>query len=308
MAKKEILKDRQGNSILPITTTACVLDGGGYLSDTLNDIPRAERYVGDVENVFGVTREDLKKDLFVDMWNSACKFKTYSSAEEAYGRYNNETGFFELNGLTDITYEEAIDIYTVSKRYLEQIYVDNHYWGNVCNDTCFKNVRTLLPISVGHNGYLRYAFTNITPNFTLSRIRLIVDKYVVNLTSCFSGNRGLTHVLGKINISNITDSTKLSGIFNLTSIKEFDFYGLKCDFQISTAIYNTAGENITLQTFKNLVSQALNTTPITITIPNSIYNAIVGENTQYPFNEGTREEWLALNDLAISKQISFATN
>ncbi len=39
---------------------------------------------------------------FIDMWNNACG---------DYGRYNSETGFFELNGLVDIGYEEAMDIY-----------------------------------------------------------------------------------------------------------------------------------------------------------------------------------------------------
>lgn len=39
---------------------------------------------------------------FIDMWNNACG---------DYGRYNSKTGFFELNGLADIGYEEAMDIY-----------------------------------------------------------------------------------------------------------------------------------------------------------------------------------------------------
>lgn len=42
-----------------------------------------------------------KKRLFIDLWNTACG---------TYGRYNAVTGFFELNGLTDITYEQAIPI------------------------------------------------------------------------------------------------------------------------------------------------------------------------------------------------------
>ena len=41
--------------------------------------------------------------LFIAQWNAACG---------KYGRYNPETGYFELNGLTDITYEEAILIYS----------------------------------------------------------------------------------------------------------------------------------------------------------------------------------------------------
>lgn len=39
---------------------------------------------------------------FINIWNEACG---------PYGRYNEETGYFELNGLTDITYEEAVEIF-----------------------------------------------------------------------------------------------------------------------------------------------------------------------------------------------------
>ena len=39
--------------------------------------------------------------VFIDQWNTACGI---------WGRYNEETGYFELNGLTDITYEQALSI------------------------------------------------------------------------------------------------------------------------------------------------------------------------------------------------------
>ena len=43
-----------------------------------------------------------KKRLFIDQWNTACG---------KWGTYNEDTGYFELNGLTDITYEEALKIW-----------------------------------------------------------------------------------------------------------------------------------------------------------------------------------------------------
>lgn len=46
--------------------------------------------------------EGIKKRLFIDLWNKACG---------EHGTYNHQTGFFELNGLTDITYEQALEIY-----------------------------------------------------------------------------------------------------------------------------------------------------------------------------------------------------
>lgn len=40
---------------------------------------------------------------FIDEWNSAANLGQY----DRYGQYNETTGFFELNGLTDITEDEA---------------------------------------------------------------------------------------------------------------------------------------------------------------------------------------------------------
>ncbi len=45
---------------------------------------------------------------FIDLWNNAC---IDPLTKRAVGRYNESTGYFELNGLTDITYQQAMDIY-----------------------------------------------------------------------------------------------------------------------------------------------------------------------------------------------------
>lgn len=59
------------------------------------------------------TRDDLsksKKDLFIDLWNEAC-IRREKATTMVYGKYNEETGFFELNGLLDLSYDNAIEIY-----------------------------------------------------------------------------------------------------------------------------------------------------------------------------------------------------
>ena len=59
------------------------------------------------ENAFGQLTQEAKKLLFIDMWNTACGI---------YGKYNPQTDLFELNGLTDITYEQARAIMDAGKR------------------------------------------------------------------------------------------------------------------------------------------------------------------------------------------------
>lgn len=86
---------------------------------TISQLTVADNLTGDEKLVFAkngangavsaetfkaYAREGLspKEALFIDLWNNACG---------SYGRYNAETGYFELNGLTDIGYDEALKIF-----------------------------------------------------------------------------------------------------------------------------------------------------------------------------------------------------
>lgn len=74
---------------------------------------------------------------FIDLWNNAC---IDSLTKRAIGQYNESTGYFELNGLTDITYQQAMDIYR---------FTSGAFPGNVtedCNNTYgYAKFRTNLP-------------------------------------------------------------------------------------------------------------------------------------------------------------------
>lgn len=51
--------------------------------------------------------------VFIDLWNAACASRfVNSSYYKPSGQYNESTGYFELNGITDIGIEEAIRIYS----------------------------------------------------------------------------------------------------------------------------------------------------------------------------------------------------
>lgn len=54
-----------------------------------------------------------ERNGFIKKWNAACRQRYSNPAyHPPYGRYNEATGFFELNGITDIDYTEAVRIYT----------------------------------------------------------------------------------------------------------------------------------------------------------------------------------------------------
>ncbi len=86
---------------------------------------------------------------FVRQWESMCTIYR-SSHKHVAGGYNPNTGYFELNGLTDLTYQEAIDIVASTVR---------------PNDTSFKNYtykgRTNLPTDKWVNADLgSYFYSN----------------------------------------------------------------------------------------------------------------------------------------------------
>lgn len=72
-------------------------------------------------------------EWFVILWNNAAG---------EYGRYNENTGYFELNGVTDLTYDEALRIYQVLSL-------------RTGNQWCFHrstDIRAALPINIRKGG------------------------------------------------------------------------------------------------------------------------------------------------------------
>lgn len=82
--------------------------------------------------------------VFIDLWNEAAIARGAWNSKQEHGRYNEDTGYFELNGLTDITYGEAVMIY--------------ESW---IGRKTFYNCRANLPINT-QAGYQTSAFTNNT--------------------------------------------------------------------------------------------------------------------------------------------------
>ena len=103
--------------------------------------------------------------LFIDQWNAACG---------KYGRYNPDTGYFELNGLTDITYEEAGKIY---RFYSPTGYVRQQYWGAA--------IRTNIPCFLRDIEHLESAFyTSSIEVIRLSRGSWIRGDFTYAFRSC----------------------------------------------------------------------------------------------------------------------------
>lgn len=298
MSKKTLLKDKEGNELAPLTLTNCVYDDNGKGLEEL--LPRIEEVVDDTTfpQIETLTREELSKDLFIKLWNSACTFKDGTWTYIA-GKYNEETGFFELNGITDITYEEAIAIYQFRIPTLYFQYDTQHSNYHPVRQIWSMPLRTVFPLVTNDSVGTMFNYFSM-----LSSVKVLavaspkaMGLPIFNMNNAFQVCRSLVEIKGKMDVSLCTNF--VGWLYLASELKEFDLYGLKVNISIA-GLSKASFNSVNL-----LVSQALNTTPITITVHANVYSALTG-SASYPFNGGTQEEWEQLLQDATNKQITFA--
>lgn len=251
------------------------------------------------ENVLSLT-DMAKKRLFIDLWNQAAG---------DYGRYNEDTGFFELYEIYDIGWDEALLIYRISgnKDYLSI----NYYWSTAG----VKNPitpRTFLPwthiynsessISAGsnfHNDSIQYLsfVNNSAPSPPLDWRCLVLNV----ITHGFRFAK-LIKLYGIIQISTVYNN---SSVFNMPNLVYGNFKFIRGDY---TTIYFRANLDFecTNYLFTNIPTQNANGQCV-FKLAANMFNRLNGTATDYETSGGTKEEWMALADLAASKNITLAT-
>lgn len=242
----------------------------GFTVETLNaGLGEANVRIEDLES------EKAKKAVFIDLWNKACG---------NYGKYNEQTGFFELNGLTDITYEQALEIYNAG------------------------------PIE-GTAGYARYRTSNIRTN-----LPTVGSGDVVTLTNTFHRCTNLEFAFVEVAntaINSFNDCSKLrvigrldgfaSSLYNINASGADNTTFRNCaSLEMVYGMIKSANPNIyvadcpklTLENFQFWVKNASNTIAVTITVHPDVYAKLTDTGNS---------EWNALLSEAAEKQISFAT-
>lgn len=204
--------------------------------------------------------------------------------------YNQNTGFYELNGLTDITEEQMREIY-VQTNPTKRV-------ADLCSVLNASSIRTNFPF-LNRGGYKNIdcyaAFANCTnlevvafgardgDNFFPSRIiyafinciKLREIKSVLNVTSLESYNNKF------LNTFSACRALEKILILNLKNNISFPDSPL-----------------LSLESLQYLITNAANTSPITVTVHAGVYAKIQDE---------TNAEWHALIETAAAKQITFAT-
>lgn len=231
---------------------------------------------------------------------------------ESYGAvYNEETGFYELNGFTDITEEEMWNIY----RYLN--FNDmSMFAGLYPSDGVTLKVRTNIPfrLSVQNSSNntafkIPHKWSYLCANMRYVE-KVVISKKTEDIYLCADNFIGCNYLLygcdSLVEVEGVVDFTKYEGNLSyvFTGCPKLKSFRLK-------GVHNNAAftnsPNINLDTFTYIIENATNTKAITITVAPMIYGYLTGTTQPAPETGGTAEEWQALVTTAQEKQISFAS-
>lgn len=216
------------------------------------------------------------EQAFIDWWNSAAG---------RFGRYNEDTGYFELNGLTDITYAQAL---LIARYPLRTTYDCRGYLWNTMRD--LGRIRTNLLFAEVGTGPVNCQ--NMFNYCGIEIVRLPGGFTPSNIDGMFVNCGWLWEVLGSINMSAVQGNN--FGI-NTTSCHKLFLYNLKKSFNL----YNFY--NLELECWRYLIDNATNTSAITITVHPNVFDKMT--NTENPLYE----EWSTLINAAAQANISFIT-
>lgn len=218
------------------------------LSNVLAEEPLTPENFPDINTY---TREELKKDLFIDMWNNACSNNGSYDPDNAPDAEHP----FLLNGLW-MTYEEALVCYRESS--------GANYLYDYCH--AFSTARTFLPVrnsrgSWGNNSY--YAFARCA---NLEVLDFDNSVYVGISSNSFSSCIKLREIRNGKLITNANSKDAL----NLPNLESFTVR-INSDFNLSNA------SKVTYDSIEYMVSNAINTSPITITLHPNVYSQLTDE-------------------------------
>lgn len=240
-------------------------------SRTYSNGPTDESRTGAISNLIA----DSKMELFIDMWNTACG---------TYGCYNAESGFFELNGLTDITYEQAQLILLAGSP-------------NNGDDTMgfYKNkpIRTNLPpFNLYMSGFGEFIFAN----GNVEVVRLPSGRSTITGAYAFYQTEKLHTVLGIIEANTYHVFGNCPKLANV-DVTVKDGINLRLD----------GCPLISIESFRTMVSKSKS---CTITVHPDVYAKLTGDTTNEAAAALTPEElaqWQQVLTDAVAKNISFAT-
>lgn len=226
--------------------------------------------------------------------STAALHKVYKS----YGAvYNKESGYWELEGITDLTEDDMLEIY---------LYNTHLQWGNPDNlptvtpASSYKPRVIIVPSNVNSGLWsgnkLFFKQSNVEKIITREGILALTQNLKYLCRDCVKLREVATLYLGWGPVFDNTAPT-FRGALRLTKIY---IQELKTDLSFADSPL------ISYESLNYLVTNAINTSAITVTVHPTTYSYLTGTTEPTAEVGGTTEEWQALVTTAQAKQISFA--
>lgn len=224
---------------------------------------------------------------------------------EEYGAvYNAETGYWELNGLTDLTEEDMWDIWLWTHNIINQPDLAQAFSSAPIRTTFSHPSCSLYRASLGTS--LNQAAYNCK-FLEIFHVTSLPDGSIKITSSSVSACHNA--FLSCLELREITDILDVS--VNTPSLfsAAFSLCAKLCKVRIKGLRQNVSFKHsplISYESLNYLVTNAANTAAITVTVHPTTYSYLTG--TAQPTEEvgGTTEEWQALVTTAQGKQITFA--
>ena len=273
--------------------------------------------------------EVIKRALFDDMWASINGTKlangnyrigadgkelTYAEALVRYerngfinhfntaagddGGYNETTGFFELNGIKDIGYAEALRIMDVST--WPKLDLGGSYLSDIK-----LSIRTALPLNTPiMSVYSLRAFAHNNTDIEVININQGMYSSCSSIVQAFGYCLKLRSILGVIT-ANFTSAALASSAFgDCRSLEDVRLHNIRCSISFAHS------PRLSLDSIDYMITNAANTGAITLTFHPDVYAKLTGDTTNAAAAALTEEElaqWMAITEAAAAKNISFAT-
>lgn len=213
--------------------------------------------ISDFREVTAAERADLEKADAAWVEPPRSFIDLFDKAAGGYGRYNPETGFFELNGIRDIGYQEAMEIMLYYTR--RTLYTFHYAFTGA-------GVRTLIPLTVPSEGAsMRQGFARSS----LEKIVFAGMATVNDVWAAFSGCRFLRVIEGVINAPFVEFDATFGSCYALEEVRIQ---------RLNNSISFKDSPNLSLTTIQYLVANANNNTKaITITLHPTAYARVSDE-------------------------------
>ena len=221
-----------------------------------------------------------ERNGFIKLWNAACSNRILNSPYyKSYGQYNEATGFFELNGIIDIDYTEAVRIYMA--------YVSGR---------TTMGYRTNIP--VGMANYQDAA----------AEIRMFTNTEVEKIYGNFSATNAEVLNTGTLReIKSIRLGYGSNSVYIQSASLEIIYFSAQNKQHYPCKINIANAAKFRLDGIAQIVDWVENST---VTVHKDVYAKLTGDTTNEAAAALTEEElaqWMAITEAAAAKNISFAT-